>query len=761
MEGTENRLQLTRAEQMRILTSLTDAVLFEEFLQKKYLGAKRFSLEGGESLVPLLDIAIEEAGRHGVREIVFGMAHRGRINVLANILGKPPAEIFFEFEDSNPEAQLGRGDVKYHLGYSSDVVTSAGHEVHLSLCFNPSHLEFVNPVALGRVRAKQDRYRDPARRGGMALMIHGDAAFIGQGVTQETLNLSQLEAYGTGGSIHVIVNNQVGFTTSPDDARSCTYASDVAKMLQSPIFHVNGEDPEAVAQVVRLALAFRHEFQRDVVIDMYCYRRYGHNEGDEPEFTQPLMYRAIKQRESVRRGYLGRLLELGEVTEEEAMALTTERRKVLEKHLADARREDFNKQSNFLGGVWTEFRGGKESSVPRLQAPLEVSQLAELAQGLTRLPEGFTPHPKIERLLSQREEMGRGERHIDWAMAESLAFADIAMRGKPIRMSGQDCERGTFSQRHAVLHDFETGDKHMPLAHLAPDQGRVEIQNSPLSEVAVMGFEYGYSMDTPLGLTLWEAQFGDFVNCAQMIIDQFLVSAEAKWNRLSGLTLLLPHGFEGQGPEHSSARLERFLALSAEDNIQVAQPSTPAQIFNLLRRQVLRPWRKPLIVMTPKSLLRLPACVSTREDLCQGHFQRVLPDTGHAGEQRIDPAGVRRILLCTGKIYFELEERRAAEGRTDVAILRLEQLYPLADDDLRAALDPYPDATPIYWVQEEPRNMGAWPFLQTQGHMNQNVLGSHRLFGITRRASATPASGSSAAHRIEQKQLVDQAFAPH
>jgi 2-oxoglutarate dehydrogenase E1 component len=759
MESTTNRLVLTRAQQRRILTCLTDAVLSEEFLQKKFLGAKRFSLEGGESLIPLLDLAIEEAARHGVREVVFGMAHRGRINVLANIMGKPMADVFAEFEDTHPEEKLGRGDVKYHLGYSSDRQSEAGHEVHLTLCFNPSHLEFVNPVALGRMRAKQDRYADTERRGGMCLLIHGDAAFIGQGVVQESLNLSQLAGYRTGGTVHVVVNNQVGFTTAPDEARSCTYATDIAKFLEVPLFHVNGEDPEAVAQVVRLALEFRHTFQRDVVIDMYCYRRYGHNEGDEPEFTQPLMYKAIKQRKSVREGYLEQLLKLGGVTRAEADEIEQRRREELERQLAESRQEDFQKRSSSLGGAWAGYRGGLDHEVPRVITDVDPQQLGELLERLCEVPEGFTPHPKINRLLGQRREMAAGDRPLDWATAELLAFATLLVAGHRVRLSGQDSQRGTFSQRHAVLHDFETGARHMSLAHLSPRQGPVEILNSSLSEVGVMGFEYGYSLDSPGALVMWEAQFGDFVNGAQVIIDQFLVSAETKWRRLSGLVLLLPHGFEGQGPEHSSARLERFLGLAAEDNIQVANPTTPAQYFNLLRRQVLRPWRKPLIVMTPKSLLRAASAVSTLAECAVGHFHRVLPDAGRVGEQPIDPARVTRVLLCSGKVYYDLVERREQTGRSDVAILRLEQLYPLTEDDLRHALDPYPQGCEVHWVQEEPENMGAWPWLQTQAQFHRNVLARHPFMGVTRRASAVPATGSPAAHKIEQQALLDRAFA--
>ncbi|QDU67111.1 2-oxoglutarate dehydrogenase E1 component [Engelhardtia mirabilis] len=758
MESTTNRVTLTRDEQLRILTCLTDSVIFEEFLQKKFLGAKRFSLEGGESLIPLLDMAIEEAARHGVQEVVFGMAHRGRINVLANIMGKPTADIFAEFSDKNPEDQMGRGDVKYHLGYSSDRATQAGHDVHLTLCFNPSHLEFVNPVALGRMRAKQDRHGDTERREGMCVLIHGDAAFIGQGVVQESLNLSQLEGYATGGTVHVVVNNQVGFTTSPADSRSCTYATDIAKFLQVPIFHVNGEDPEAVAQVVKLGLEFRRTFKRDVVIDMYCYRRYGHNEGDEPEFTQPLMYKAIKQRKSVREGYLERLTSLGGISQSDADELEAKRREVLEQQLSEARKDDFKKNTSSLGGFWTNYRGGLDHEVPRIVTDCDAGRFGALLERLCEVPEGFTPHAKIKRLLAQRLEMAHGERPLDWAAAEAVALASLLTEGNAIRLTGQDSQRGTFSQRHAVLHDYETGETYMPLAHLTEKQGSIEIHNSSLSEVGVMGFEYGYSLDRPDVLVMWEAQFGDFVNGAQVIIDQFLVSAETKWRRLSGLVLLLPHGFEGQGPEHSSARLERFLALAAEDNIQIVNPTTPAQYLNVLRRQVLRPWRKPLIVMTPKSLLRSPSATSTLEECAAGHFHRVLPDAGEVNGKRIDPAKVERILLCSGKVYYDLIERREQDERTDVALLRLEQLYPLTEDDLRHALDPYAEGLPIHWVQEEPENMGAWPYLQTQAQFNQNVLRKHPFMGVYRPASAVPATGSPAAHKLEQAALVDRAF---
>lgn len=749
MEGSENRLALSRAEQIRILTKLTDAVIFEEFIQKKYVGAKSFSLEGAESLIPLLDLAIEKAGAQGIDEIVLGMAHRGRLNVLANIMGKSPRQIFREFEDRDPELHRGGGDVKYHLGYSNDWVTTAGKKVHLSLTFNPSHLEYVNPVVLGRIRAKQDRVGDVARRRGMALLIHGDAAFAAQGIVQETLNLSELRGYRVGGTLHVIVNNQLGFTTTPEEGRSTVYATDVAKMLQSPIFHVNGEDPEAVAQVVTLAMDFRHTFQRDVVIDMYCFRRHGHNEGDEPSFTQPRMYDLIRRRKPLREVYLDHLLQLGGITREEADEIAEARRAHLEQELSVARQSDYKPQIQAFQGLWKPYRGGPEKDVPEVLTGVRRELLQEWLLGLSRVPEGFTVNPKLERLLSARREMASG-RPIDWATAETLAFASLLSAGYRVRLSGQDSQRGTFSQRHAVLHDIKTGQTYMPLRQLFPETP-VDIINSPLSEAGVLGFEYGYSLDYPDGLVIWEAQFGDFNNAAQVIIDQFIASAEDKWQRLSGLVLLLPHGFEGQGPEHSSARLERFLVLSAEDNLQVTNPTTPAQYFHLLRRQVLRPWRKPLIVMTPKSLLRHPRVVSDLEALTQGRFERILPDT------ETDPAAVRRILFCSGKIYYELAQERERLGRDDVAIVRLEQLYPLYPETLHQALDPYPPGTPVTWVQEEPENMGAWRYLRaTQG---EALLGRYPLSVVSRPASASPATGSASAHKLEQDEIIRAALA--
>ena len=751
MESTENRVKLNREEQLRILTRLTDAVVFEEFLQKKYIGAKSFSLEGAESLIPLLDLLIESAGDEGVEEIVLAMAHRGRLNVLANIVGKSPRAIFREFEDVDPDRHIGQGDVKYHLGYSNNWVTAAARKVHLSLCFNPSHLEFVNTVALGRMRAKQDRFGDHDRRRGMVLLIHGDAAFAGEGIIQETLNLSDLAAYTVGGTLHVVVNNQLGFTTLPAAGRSSTYATDVAKMLQIPIFHVNGEDPEAVAQVVRLALDFRHEFQRDVVIDMYCYRRRGHNEGDEPALTQPLMYRLIEGSDPVNENYLDRLLLLGEITVDEAGEIAASRRTILEKELALARSQEYVPQAEIPSGIWSGFVGARQDNVNEPTTGLPVEQLSSLLLAQTRLPPDFQPHPKLERWLKLRGEMGAGKRSLDWAAAEALALASLSVAGYRVRLTGQDSERGTFSHRHAVLHDFNDDHTYTPLQHLDPQQAPVEICNSPLSEAGVLGFEYGYSLDWPDGLIMWEAQYGDFCNAAQVIIDQFIVSAEDKWQRLSGIVLLLPHGLEGQGPEHSSARLERFLSLAAEHNIQIVSPTTPAQYFQLLRRQVLRRLRKPLVVMTPKSLLRLPAAVSPLADFSRATFSNVLPD------ERPDlRAHVSRILLCSGKVYYDLVRQRNELQRDDVAVMRIEQLYPLPIEELKACLAAFDDGTPVFWVQDEPENMGAWRYLRIK--LGETLFGRFQFAGISRPAAASPATGSASSHKLEQERLLNEAF---
>jgi 2-oxoglutarate dehydrogenase E1 component len=745
MEMSQNRRDVSRDEQLRILTRLTDAAVFEQFLRVKFPGAKTFSLEGCETLIPLLDLAIEKAGHQEVRNIIIGMGHRGRLNVLANIIGKNPCEIFSEFTDAKPELWERRGDVKYHLGYSGDWLTGTGHKIHLSLCFNPSHLEFVNPVVPGRVRAHQDRFGDRDCRLVLGVLIHGDAAFAGEGVVQETLNLSKLPGYSVGGILHVIVNNQIGFTTSPAEGRSTIYSTDVARMLQVPIFHVNGEDPEAVAQVVQLAMDFRTQFRSDVFIDMYGYRRLGHNETDEPTFTQPVLYRKIAKRPNVREGYLEHLLKLESVTRAEADKIMAECHAKLEKQLqaAQAAKCETPPESR---GLWQNYAGGREPEA-EIETGVATGALSNLLRKLAALPNGFHVHPKLERGLQTRREMADGGHPVDWAAAEALALATLAADGVRIRLTGQDSGRGTFSHRHAILYDQEDGHPFVPLQHLDPGQAAVEIVNSPLCETGALGFEYGYSLDTPDGLVIWEAQFGDFANAAQVIIDQFITSAEKKWRRLSGLVLLLPHGFEGMGPEHSSARLERFLTLAAEDNIQIVQPTTPAQYFHVLRRQVIRKWRKPLVVFTPKSLLRHPQVISTLEDCAHGHFQRVLPD---------ESASAKRLLICTGKIYYDLLAYREEHKRSDVAIIRLEQLYPLHAGLLEQALKPYADHTPAIWVQEEPANMGAWRYLHDR--FGKKLFNRLPFALVSRPESASPATGSSHAHKLEQAQLVARAF---
>ena len=750
MESTENRLELSRDVQSRIYTRLADAAIFEEFVRKKFVGAKTFSLEGAESLIPLLDRALEKAGQHGVKGVVLAMAHRGRMNVLANILQKRAQSIFWSFDDPNPELSRGGGDVRYHLGFSSDWTTSTGAKVHISLCFNPSHLEFVNPVALGRTRAKQDRAEDTKRQEAMTILIHGDAAFAGEGVVQETLNLSQLKGYSTGGTLHVIINNQIGFTTEPDEGRSSIYATDVAKMLQIPIFHVNGEDPEAVAQVVSLAMDFRREFKRDVVIDMYAYRKLGHNEGDEPRFTQPLMYNAIDERKSVRENYLDRLLQMGELSRQEADAIHEVRQTKLSKEFELAKREPFVSDAQTLGGCWQGYFGGPEPKEGAPKTAVAEKELRDLLLHLNQVPAGFNVQKKLQRVIEQRVEMATGEKSLDWASAESLAFATVLAEGRPVRLSGQDCERGTFSQRHAVLHDCVTNDEYMSLSHVSPRQGRIEILNSPLSEAGVLGFEYGYSLDCPEGLVAWEAQFGDFWNVAQVIYDQFITSAEDKWGRLSSLIMLLPHGFEGQGPEHCSARLERLLLSTAEHNVQVCQPSTPAQYFHLLRRQVHWKWHKPLIVLTPKSLLRHPLCVSPMKDLAEGEFKKVIPDSRPAG------AETKRVLMCTGKAYYELLEERDKRQCKNVALVRIEQYYPLEAQDILDALSAYPAGTDVRWFQEEPANMGAWQHIKMR--FGDAIQAKYPLKLISRVESASPSTGSANTHKLEQREILDEAF---
>jgi len=746
MERSKNRLTLAPEVKRELLGKILQAEMLEQFLGNRFLGAKRFSAEGAEGFVALIEFLLDRAMGHGNRNVVIGMAHRGRLNVLANVVGKPLEEIFAEFRDTGI-VNSGGGDVKYHLGHSSDRDTPDGVPFHVSLAFNPSHLEWINTVVQGRVRAKQDRYRDFDRLRTVALLVHGDAAFAGQGIVAETLNMSELEAYHVGGTIHVIVNNQVGFTTSPRDARSTTYCTGPARMLQIPIFHVNGEDMEAVAQAVLLATDFRQRFHRDVVLDLWVYRRHGHNEGDEPSFTQPLMYRAISRKPTLRQLYADQLVKEGVVTPAEVEEMAGAYRARLEEAYQASARIAARPTPSSMGGVWRGYLGGALGGAEPPTGVPEV-QLKEAALSLSQVPRGFHLHPKLTRLFEARAEMGRGERPLDWGTAEALAYATLALEGTRVRLVGQDSRRGTFSHRHAVLWDVETGVPYTPLSHLKEGQGPVEVRDSLLSEAAALGFEYGYSLDMPEGLTVWEAQFGDFVNSAQVLIDQFLSSAEAKWKRLSGLVLLLPHGMEGQGPEHSSARLERFLELSVDDNWRVVNPTTPAQIFHALRRQVISRVRKPLVVMAPKSLLRLPAAVSPLRDLSEGSFRHVIPD-GAA-----DPARVTRAVLCSGKLYYDLVLAREASGAAHAAVIRLEELYPLHDEEVRAALRPYRPGVQLVFAQEEPSNMGAWDYLDR--HLAPRLPSPLKL--VARPASASPAAGSASRHRLEQEQLVREAL---
>ena len=754
LEGQTNRFTQNRDEQVHILRRLADAEILEQFLHTKYVGAKRFSLEGGQTLIPLLDYLFQFAGDRGVSQGVIGMAHRGRLNVLSNLLGKQPRQLFAEFEDIQAETVMGSGDVKYHMGYSTEFKNRQGHSIHLSLAFNPSHLEAVNPVVVGRVRAKQQRLGDEKRQRVLGVLVHGDAAFAGQGLVTETLALSGLPAYQTGGTFHVIVNNQIGFTTDPSDSRSTRYCTDVAKLLPTPILHVNGHDPEAVVHAVELLLDYQREFGCDVVLDMVCYRRYGHNESDEPGFTQPLMYQRIEKLSSVRSLYAQSLAERGVLPIQEADAMVARKQAELELELAAAKSASERPTVNAGDGVWRGYRGGPDHTVPDGDTKLSPQRLSQLAERLSTVPKGFVPHPKIDRLLQLRAAMGRGEQALDWGMAEQLAFGSLLLEGTLVRLTGQDSRRGTFSQRHAVLTSFKTGERFTPLCHLTEDpsqQGSFQVYDSLLSEAAVLGLEYGFSLDYPDALVMWEAQFGDFVNGAQVILDQFISSAEDKWRRLSGLTLLLPHGYEGQGPEHSSARFERFLQLCAEDNLQVVYPTSPAQYFHLLRRQVKRPWRKPLVVMSPKSLLRHPAATSSLQELSDGHFQCVI------GDSKVELSAVRRVMLCAGKIYYDLVDERKRRGDTRTAVCRIEQLYPFRTAELTTVLSRFPSAREYVWVQEEPANMGAQSFVAPRlaGLLSDAV----KLRFASRVESASPATGSYKAHVLEHKKLMEESFA--
>ncbi|HYL89367.1 MAG TPA: 2-oxoglutarate dehydrogenase E1 component [Burkholderiales bacterium] len=751
IEPTRAVPQLTAEQQKHLLRKLTEAEHLERYLHTKYVGQKRFSLEGGDSLIPCIDELIQRAGFQGVQEIVIGMAHRGRLNVLINVLGKMPKDLFLEFEGKAAQ-QLPSGDVKYHNGFSSDI-TTAGGPVHLSLAFNPSHLEIVNPVVEGSVRARQRRRDDKTGDQVLPILVHGDAAFAGQGVVMETLNLSGTRGYGTGGTVHIIVNNQIGFTTSdPRDARSTIYCTDVAKMVEAPIFHVNGDDPEAVLFATQLAFDFRRKFHKDVVIDIVCFRKLGHNEQDEPFITQPLMYKKISQHPGTRKLYADRLATQGVIAAEEPEAMIKRYRDMLDAGQQSVSPVLSNFKSKFAVD-WAPFLGAKWTDAADTHVPL--AELQRLAEPLTSVPSGFKVHPTVGRVLDARKQMAAGKQPVDWGMAESLAYASLLSNGYDVRLSGQDAGRGTFAHRHAVLHDQDRerwdAGTHIPLQNIGKDQGDFVVIDSVLSEEAVLGFEYGFSTAEPNALVIWEAQFGDFANGAQVVMDQFISSGETKWGRVCGLTQFLPHGYEGQGPEHSSARLERYLQLCAEHNMQVCAPSNAAQIFHLLRRQMLRPFRKPLIVMTPKSLLRKKEAGSSIEELASGTFQTVIPDT-----TTVDEKGVKRIIACCGKVYYDLATKRIELQKGDVAIIRVEQLYPFPHKQFEAEMKRYPNAHEVVWCQEEPQNQGAW--YQTAHYFRENMRGDQTLYYAGRPASASPASGYGAKHNESQKALIEQAF---
>lgn len=750
LEGVRGRPVLSADVRGHLLERVTAAEGLEKYLGTKYPGTKRFGLEGGESLIPMLDELIQRSGSYGTKEIVIGMAHRGRLNVLVNTFGKNPRELFDEFEGKK-KVELGSGDVKYHQGFSSNVMTTGG-EVHLAMAFNPSHLEIVSPVVEGSVRARQDRRNDATGEKVLPISIHGDAAFAGQGVVLETFQMSQTRGFKTGGTVHIVINNQVGFTISnPLDARSTEYATDVAKMIQAPILHVNGDDPEAVLFVTQLAVDYRMQFKRDVVIDLVCYRRRGHNEADEPSGTQPLMYQQITKQRTTRELYAESLTKAGVVDDARVQAKVDEYRNALDNglHVVKSLVKEPNKElfvdwRPYLGHTWTA----------RHDTSFDLKTLQELSAKLLEIPEGFVVQRQVAKIYEDRQKMQAGGLPINWGYAETMAYATLAFEGHPIRMTGQDIGRGTFSHRHAVLHNQKDAGTYIPLQNLYEGQPRFDLYDSFLSEEAVLAFEYGYSTTTPNALVIWEAQFGDFANGAQVVIDQFITSGEHKWGRLCGLTMLLPHGYEGQGPEHSSARLERYLQLCAEHNIQVCVPTTPAQIYHLLRRQVIRPLRKPLVVLTPKSLLRHKLAVSTLEDLAQGSFQTVIPEI-----DTLDAAKVTRLILCSGKVYYDLLEKRRAEGREDIAIVRIEQLYPFPEDDLMEIIAPYTNLTNVVWCQEEPMNQGAW--YSSQHHLRRSI-GNHNkalvLECAGRDASAAPACGYASMHAEQQEKLLQDAF---
>ncbi len=752
LESIRSTPSFSADQKKEILGRLTAAEGLERYLHTKYVGQKRFSLEGSESFIASMDELVQRAGSSGVQEIVIGMAHRGRLNVLVNILGKMPQDLFAEFE-GKMGSELPAGDVKYHNGFSSDISTPGG-PVHLSLAFNPSHLEIVNPVVEGSVRARQERRGDKEGDSVLPVLVHGDAAFAGQGVVMETLNLAQTRGYGTGGTIHIVINNQIGFTTSdPRDTRSTLYCTDVVKMIEAPVFHVNGDDPEAVVLVTQLAMDFRQEFNSDVVIDIVCFRRLGHNEQDTPAVTQPLMYKRISEHPGTRKVYAEKLATQGTISPEQADEMVKEFRAAMDegRRTSDPVLTNYKSKyavdwSLFLNRKWTD---SADTSVP-------LAELKRLGERLTTIPSTFKLHPLVEKVVADRRSMAEGKLPVDWGMAEHLAYATLLSSGYAVRITGQDTARGTFSHRHAVLHDqnrekFDEGN-YIPLENVSDGQAPFTVIDSVLSEEAVLGFEYGYSSAEPSALVIWEAQFGDFVNGAQVVIDQFISSGEVKWGRQSGLTLMLPHGYEGQGPEHSSARLERFLQLAADNNMQVVQPTSAAQIFHLLRRQMIRLFRKPLVIMTPKSLLRAKDATSDLSELAKGEFRTVIGEN----DPSIDAKKVTRVIGCSGKVYYDLANARREREANDVAILRIEQLYPFPHKSLAGELKKYPAATEVVWCQDEPANQGPWFYVQH--HVLENMIEGQKLAYAGRAASASPAVGYYAKHSEQQKVLVEQAF---
>ena len=751
MEAVRSAPEFTREQRLNILRQINGAEGLERSLGSKYPGTKRFGLEGGESLIPMLSEAIQRVGGYGAKEICMGMAHRGRLNVLVNILGKNPIELFDEFEGR--VAYIGSGDVKYHQGFSSNMMTPGG-EVHLALAFNPSHLEIVSPVVEGSVRARQDRRQDPVGNTVVPIVIHGDASFAGQGVVMETFQMSQTRAYRTGGTLHIVLNNQIGFTTSePNDARSAEYCTDIAKMVQAPIFHVNGDDPEAVVFVTQLAVDFRNQFQKDVVIDLVCYRRRGHNEADEPSVTQPRMYETIKGHPTTRDIYARRLVQEALLSEQEDAEWVEHYRQALEQNqplvsslVSEPNKELFVDWSPYLNHRWDVAADTRVS----------MSELKTLSERMGDTPAGFSVHRVVRKLLDDRLKMGAGAQEVNWGFAEIMAYASLLQAGYPVRLTGQDVGRGTFSHRHAVLHNQKEEGTWIPLQSVSDEQAPFQIFDSLLSEEAVLAFEYGYATTSPGGLVIWEAQFGDFANGAQVVIDQFISSGENKWSRLCGLTMLLPHGYEGQGPEHSSARLERFLQLCAEDNIQVCIPTTPAQVFHMLRRQAIRPLRSPLIVMTPKSLLRHKEAISQLEELAEGAFQTVIDETDD-----LEPSAVKRVVFCSGKVFYDLRAARRERNIADIAIIRIEQMYPFPRLDLLEVLARYPNVEDAVWLQEEPKNQGAWYAMHSR---MASVVQRHKvdvfLRYVGREPSASAAAGYSALHLREQEKFIDEALGP-